>query len=102
MDDLSSTNYGYYPIGNFDNDIHSIIEKEKKINEQRVKEFNEKKKNSLSTDIYYISEQITFVIYKFFDDIEKKNYNNFFDRDRWQGYGYLFISIYIVYFLSKL
>ena len=63
MDESSLMHNQYFPYGNYDSNINNIIKKEKEINEKRVKEYNEKKSKLFTTDLYYISEQITYVIH---------------------------------------
>ena len=99
----------YYPYGDYNTDIENIIQVEKSVNEERIKVYNESKKNSIplddnnSLDFQKIFEDISDVLYKSFDDIfEKKDYSNIFKKDRWNGIGYLCIIIYVIYFLSSL
>ena len=99
----------YNPYGDFQSDITNIIEKEKKINEDRINDYKEKKRKiiprdaSNNIDFNYIFEQITYVISSSLTDIfEKKDFKNIISQDRWTGLGYIFIIIYITYFLSKL
>lgn len=99
----------YNPYGDFNSDIGNIIETEKKVNDERIRKYNEKKKYILPLkenndfDFQHVSEQITHVLNASFVDVfEKRSLMNLVARDRWVGLGYIFIIIYIVHFISKL
>ena len=101
----------YNPYGDFNSDIANIVETEKKINEDRVDEYNKKKskliplkgpKNNKEIDYNHIFEQITFVLNETFEDVFNRNaYRDVFKKDRWVGIGYIMIIIYICYYVSK-
>lgn len=101
----------YNPYGDFNSDIANIVETEKKINEDRVNEYNEKRskllplkgpKGNQEIDYNHIFEQITFVLNETFEDVFNRNaYRDVFKKDRWVGIGYIMIIIYICYYVSK-
>jgi len=99
----------YNPYGDFNSDIVSIVEKEKEINETRIKNYNDKKlkliplNDANQIDFKFISEEISFVLNETFEDIFiRKSFKTLYSQERWTGLGYLFIIIYITYYLSKL
>lgn len=99
----------YNPYGDFNSDINNIIEQEKKVNDDRINEYNNKKKKILplnddrTIDFTYIFEEITYVLNNIFKIIlETKEFNKLFTQDTWVGWGYIFIIIYLTYFISKL
>ena len=99
----------YNPYGDFKSDINSIIEQEKKVNEELINTYNENKRKVIPRDAdgkidhSFIYEQITYVLNQTFVDLfEKKDLKNLLSQDRWVGLGYIFIIVYLAYFISKL
>lgn len=103
---------GYQPYGDYNSDILNIIETEKNVNEDRIKQFNKRRKQLLPKDLSVesmneylnvVNENITHVLYESFKDIfEKKSYKSLVNKDRLQGIGYLLIIIYLIYFISTI
>ena len=107
---------GYNPYGDFNSDIGSIIETEKQVNNENIQKYNKEKEKLLpikkvkskdniiktEIDFTHISERITFTFNELFNEVSKKDYSNIFSKEKWTGYGYIFIILYLCYFISKL
>ena len=116
MENSSLMYNSYNPYGDFNSDIGSIIETEKKINNSNIEQYNKEKRKLLpikkvtgsdkktksELDTEFISERITFTLNELFNDISNKEYINIFSQTKWTGYGYIFILLYLCYAISKL
>lgn len=87
----------YYPYGNLNHDVLSIVENEKQLHKKNKKELTP------PITIESISDDVMYVIYKTFDDIFNKNvYSDLLNKDRRRGIGYICIIIYMIYILNKI
>ena len=87
----------YNPYGDYNSDILSIIENEKKIHNEQNKEISKEKYTFEA-----ICDDVMNVIMKGFDDIfHNNNVHNLFKKDRWLGTGYVLIIIYVIYFINN-
>jgi hypothetical protein len=99
---MDQTTLMYQKYESFPQNIESIIQIEKEVNEERYKKYTESKKN-IVPDFQQVSEEITYVLNESFKDVmETQSYENLFKKDRWTGLGYIFILIYLIYFIHRL
>lgn len=99
MNNSSLLSNGYNPYANYNNDILSLVDNEKK-KYDKIK--NKKEKSIFSTDINEISDEVILVISKSFEDIFHRNdYKKLFQKDRWRGISYICIIISLAYYINR-